>query len=666
MKASCTIQLKISMIFIFCYLNVSGLCQWQKLEEPYGGYIYNIAQVDNLLFAGSYFLCVSDDYGISWEKVEAFPEIPVRILLGYDGCLLACTFTGIYRSMDHGLNWEKLDPPVNGQYIKLLCRTKNTLVAYVENSGTSSVIYLSEDNGDSWSIPETPFNSDYINSIQSIHDVLYACSINEIYRSTDSGHHWEVFTSKVQNCNTLTYANNQFIAINMFSCWRSDDGVTWDTVVNNFFKPYNILALDSVGFKSQRLLLGVSNSGWEGGNPGGLFYSDDNGSNWFPVEEVNNADHWEISNEGISYREFNKVSADGNIIFVTGRNEIEQFLSTDYGKSWLFQRLPEISGDPSLNSILIANNRLWIATREGLYYKNVSDSSWNVKMQDSSFLFLSEANQVIYAATRRSLFKTTDNGESWTICNNTAGLPWIMGLSAKENTVVVLLHDSVMYSNDFGEHFYSSELPVFWNQDILLTNDGKDFFIACQSSGMFLSIDNGANWQKVNDSTFSFLNGIAAGPGCIFLSTRDGGVIRSTDKGYTWKRFNEGFPKCQNSVNGLALSADTLFAVGQSNYLTGMGINKRSSFHIGIPSQEKNVTELRIHPNPVVGSFTISFQDQTLSHVPFSIISNNGKNQVNGYSGTNGKISIEYLPSGTYVIEIYHQERWYAAPFIKM
>ncbi len=695
MKVFCHIRVKIYLLYFFCFLSLNGICQWQKIEEPYGGYVNNIAQVDNLIFAGGYFLFVSDDYGTSWEKVEAFPSFQIKNLLGYDGFLLATTYAGIYRSSDHGLSWEQLDPPVTGRYIELLCRANNTLVAYVPNSLTPSGIYLSEDNGETWSTPVTPFTPQIFISLQTIDEVLYACSVGEIFRSTDSGHHWEVFTSKIYYCTSLTYANNQFIAVNMFNCYRSNDGITWDTVSTNFYKPFCIHALDSVGFKSQRLLLGVSTHGLEDGYPGGLFYSDDNGSNWFPVDDVNNrndnitciletdsalfagtgtegivrsfdaADHWEISNKGISCRDFYKISADENIILVTGRNEIEQFLSTDYGKTWHFQDLPEISGDPSLHSILVANNRLWIATREGLYFRKVSDSLWNVKMPDSSFYFLTEANQIIYAATRRTLFKTTDQGESWTVCNNTAGLPWIMCISAKENTVIAVLDDSVMYSHDAGAHFYSSELPGFWHNHIYPTHDGKDFFIISESMGIYLSVDDGVNWQKVNDSTLLYLYSVEAGPGCIFISTRDGGVIRSTDKGCTWKRYNEGFPGYATSVAGLALSGDTLYAVGLTDYSTGIGIYKRSSFPAGITPMEKHETGMRIHPNPVAGSFTISIRDQMLSNIPFSIISNNGKKMLNGYIGADGKINVESLPSDTYVIEIYHQERWYAVTFIK-
>lgn len=185
--------------------------------------------------------------------------------------------------------------------------------------------------------------------------------------------------------------------------------------------------------------------------------------------------------------------------------------------------------------------------------------------------------------------------------------------------------DNLMFA---GAHFYSSELPGFWHNTMHLTHDGKDFFIISESKGIYLSVDNGVNWQKVNDSTLMYLYSVAAGPGCIFISTRDGGVIRSTDKGYTWKRYNEGFPGYATSVTGLALSGDTLYAVGLTDYSTGMGIYKRSSFPAGITPLEKHENGMRIHPNPVAGSFTISIRDQMLSNIPFSIISNIWKKDV--------------------------------------
>jgi photosystem II stability/assembly factor-like uncharacterized protein len=696
MKRFLTYRATMIILVFSLFYSVDGLCQWQKFGEPCGASIYSIARVDHLLFAGGGHLFVSDDNGNSWEIVETFPGSHISNLLGYDGCLIANTFNGLFRSLDHGVSWNKSELPAGETYIRFLCQSDHTMIVIAGNSGSFSMIYLSDDYGDTWSVPETPFNSGLTSSLQAIHDGVYACTADGVYRSVDSGHHWELFTSEIRGYPALTYANNQFIAVDMFLCRRSADGIAWDTVRNDIFRPHCLLTLDSAGSNGQRILMGSWSSGWEGGYPGGLFYSDNNGSNWWPVGEVNDrndhincllgngietfvatgtegimrsTDHagsWQLANKGLTYREFYKVAAEDSVIFVTSRNETEQFLSTDRGQSWQYQDLPDISGDPSLHSIITAGNRLWIATSGGLYFKKLTDSAWHVVMPDSSFHFLAHANQVVYAATRYTLYRTADQGETWTVCNDSSGLPYIRGISANENTIVAVLLKSVMYSDDCGDHFYSTGLPVFLYLNLLLTNDGKDFFIACESRGVFMSSDNGVNWENVNDTAFRYLYGIAAGNGCVFISTRDGGVIRSTDKGRTWTSYNEGFPGYIQAVNGLALSGDTLYAVGRYNGEIGLGINRRSSFPTGITLQKETGPGLHVHPNPVTGSFTVTIHGQPLSGVPYVIVSGTGMIVAAGRTGSNGNVGVENFAPGAYVVEIHYRQRRYANSFVKI
>jgi ligand-binding sensor domain-containing protein len=120
----------------------------------------------------------------------------------------------------------------------------------------------------------------------------------------------------------------------------------------------------------------------------------------------------------------------------------------------------------------------------------------------------------IWAGTTNGVFRSINNGESW--------------------TQVGLTHANVL--------------------SIAINSHGH-IFVGTDSIGLFRSTDNGTNWMQANMSlpTTNSVNAIAINShDHIFVGTDSGGIFRSIDNGEKWTSVNNGLARI-NWVNCLVI-----------------------------------------------------------------------------------------------------------------
>lgn len=152
----------------------------------------------------------------------------------------------------------------------------------------------------------------------------------------------------------------------------------------------------------------------------------------------------------------------------------------------------------------------------------------------------------------------------WETSNNGLNANHIYSLSVQSNNHIIAgsLGKGVFLSTDNGTNWneINSGFPDSSNVYSLAVNS-NDYIFASTDEGVFCSIDNGENWTIKMPSTSTGALAIDSN-NIIFVDTDDG-IYRSSDNGEIWSKTNNGLP--QQFIN-------FSFAINSKNYIfTGSG-----------------------------------------------------------------------------------------------
>lgn len=224
------------------------------------------------------------------------------------------------------------------------------------------------------------------------------------------------------------------------------------------------------------------------------------------------------------------------------------------------------------------------------------------------------SNGDIFAGTdANGLFRSTDNGDSWT--NLGFSNAWIHGngIAISPNEEILVVTDNkdatggVFRSSDNGSNWEA--LGSTFNAYISTAiNSSGNIFIGTAAQGVYRSTDNGQNFIQINQGLgLTGLNPISFTintTGHIFVGTVSGGVFRSTDNGDNWVQINNGITNYQilsletnssgnifagtsgdgifrSTDNGVSWSPINLGLAGQALFAFSLAINSNGDIFAG-------------------------------------------------------------------------------------
>jgi len=171
-----------------------------------------------------------------------------------------------------------------------------------------------------------------------------------------------------------------------------------------------------------------------------------------------------------------------------------------------------------------------------------------------------------FAGTNSGVFRSSDDGASWTFAN-LGGM--ITGFAGNDDTVLVAKQGGVFRSTDSGAHWDtagSGITSIYLNG--LFPGEGK-LFAFTLNAGVFLSTDNGRTWIPSNTGLTNTSVLCMQGRGTdLFVGSSNGGVFRSTDGGVSWNPANTGLTDkriCALAVYGSDIFAATDHGVWRSS-----------------------------------------------------------------------------------------------------
>ncbi len=537
------------------------------------------------------------------------------IFVGTDG-------QGVFRSSNNGNNWESISNGLASLRTTLLFSTDNYLFS-VNQIGSYATIYRSSNSGDTWEPCTVPYYN-YVIGIGVYNNTIWVgyYAENRVYKSTDEGTTWTLTT--LPWLNIFTYNSNYIFASFGTGFWRSSDGGNnWATTLKNGLPEgqgsYKIIANDEYLFMAT-----INSWGW---NIDKVYRSSDHGDNWV---EANNG----LSTTG----DKRDLVIKNGIIYVVCEGE-GIFYSTDYGDNWLI--FSDESQTPGVTWIEIIDNLFFASslTGYGIYRSPFESASWTTIINGFPHapvtFFHTNANTLFAGSMVDGIFRTTNNGLSWTkhgfsnawtsltsidnlvfagvgsagvYRSGDNGINWYFldnGLTNK-NIQTIKANQQNLY---LGTWYIGAPLPaggIFTSTDyggnwtnigpltgkiVSITFKDNNIYACDYGTGVVKSTDNGINWITLTNGLSSLYTlYIATNGSSIFVGT-DIGIFRSDNDGDTWTNVNSGIP---NSEIGAITFFGNIIYIGTNNGVYASGNNGDNWTDMSTGLEDRNVWSLEV------------------------------------------------------------------------
>ncbi|MCI0551894.1 MAG: hypothetical protein L0287_13145, partial [Anaerolineae bacterium] len=242
----------------------------------------------------------------------------------------------------------------------------------------------------------------------------------------------------------------------------------------------------------------------------------------------------------------------------------------------------------------------------------LSTSGFNAKD-----LLVDEETGIVYVAAYQGVWKSEDQGKTWTGINN--GLP-------------------IAYINPFtGDTLYAE----VWS--IAKVKQSRTLYAAVGGNGIYKSYNAGKNWFSVN-------NGLIKGQGGVVISQIDTNVVfadgassipqgimsglwRSIDGGQSWERYHQGLPTASPEwivAKNLVIHDNALYLELQGLDLQGIYKLAPLIFTTEVKIKENNDQPFNFYlhpnyPNPFKNSTKVNYDLKIASHITLKVFDLNGK-----------------------------------------
>jgi ligand-binding sensor domain-containing protein len=289
------------------------------------------------------------------------------------------------------------------------------------------------------------------------------------------------------------------------------------------------------------------------GTGGGVYRSTDNGRNWSSAGKA--LQNMVVTDIAVSPVVDGPDSSSKGAVFAAMSKGI--FLSTDNGENWTLAN----SGLENITVVALAvstdgagGTNVYAGTyRSGVFLSVDNGSHWipiNTGLTNMDVLALAARDSYVFAGTTTGVYRSTDGGANWSVAG--VGMPSVpvYAFAVRETSLY-----AGTYGPGGGEVFLSTNSGHNWEAvnnglatsgvfAFAVSPDSADPFhsnlFAGTADGVFLSTD-GYTWTEVNSGLKSlFIRGLGVAGTNLFAGTDDGGVFLSTNNGADWNAANAG------------------------------------------------------------------------------------------------------------------------------
>jgi photosystem II stability/assembly factor-like uncharacterized protein len=488
-----------------------------------------------------------------------FSYTSVRALIVYrDGSILAGTGRGLYRSTDHGENWQAVtEYAFDGSsahstgVVDIVVAPSGTLLAE-SNLG----VMRSLDSGRTWHTTKSGVNLDLIRVLVHPSGTLYVPTRGHLNRSTDDGASWErIADYEVAIVAFGITANGTVLAFRNSDLLRSTDfGTTWDVVnVDQFVSHYHVLQ----AYPPDELLLGTNQ---------GLYRSRDDGRTWTSLNDnlfasnifslaadsvgalfalaqyqgifrsTNGAATW--TNTGppgggvqIPHYSMTQVASGGNgHVYALGLDSM--YISSDNGDSW---RIPRFQSPiRAAGDILTAPDGLLITefgTASTLIRSRNYGSAWQLLdsgLSGSRFQYQMPHNGHLFIGGSSGILFSLDTGTSWQRRSNdrpNRAVTYALG-QTQSGSLLAATEFGLYRTGNEGVTWDTLGKPFRMDSVIRFTTLHNGRVFATVPPRLYYSDNDGTTWTAIDSSGMVLSGIIQSSTGDVYIGTIGQGLFR--------------------------------------------------------------------------------------------------------------------------------------------
>jgi uncharacterized protein (TIGR03437 family) len=557
---------------------VNPVLNWtQNADGPNGGEIFTLTgSASNLMAGTNEGIFRSTDGGSSWFKSNGNLPPGGRIVAfagsGTNGFIARPgpgANDGVFRTTDSGGAWTQVNNGLTNRELRALLLVGTNLVAATAGGG----VFRSTDNGANWSQVNTGLQSMQVNSLAASGTLLYAGTDQGVSVSSDGGANWSSVnsglpTSPVFIPALLIDGSKIYAAVNSGVYEMPVGGTSWND--------------DSAGLPAGPPVITLAVIGTD-------LFAGTNGMGVFRTSTISAPFFNQVSN-GLRNPAINFLHPVGSTLYAGTMGGVWQ--TTDNGANW----------NPATAGIRLSRPRcfaqigstLFVGTQgDGVFKSTDSGGAWisiNNGLQSIDITALGASGTDLFAGTNgQGLYKSSDNGATWAQIeiDYTVGSP----------VTAILIHGSDIYASTiFGVIKSPLSNFSFTPVNTGLTNlnvrslaaTANDIYAATDGGGVFRTIDFGANWSQVGNTSTGLTNenvrSLTVDSTYIYAGTA-GGVFRMPLTIANWTAVNTGL--ANTDINALTSASGKLFAATPSGVFisTDSGAKwKNGSFNLMNPN----------------------------------------------------------------------------------
>jgi ligand-binding sensor domain-containing protein len=425
------------------------------------------------LYAGTYGngLCATGDNGKTWTKTDTpFTYRVITAMTAHGNALFVGISSdparrgGVYQSMDNGAHWAKSDTGIDSSKdIQALAVDGDIIIA-----GTRNGIYRSIDNGATWNKADSGIDQKEVHSLLVSGGTIYAGMLGGVFTSADHGINWRKsnFGLTGTYVKSLIFTRNKvFAGTESGVFYRDAGGQAWEQTGRG---STNDLVCAIQPYFGSSLFAATWN--------GGVYFLENDTAQW--------------KSAFVGNGNFRSLARRDSAVFAGSYNG-GIIVSYDAGNTWNNISFSPLFSDAEVMAISVIGRTVFAGTNGNGIFR--SDTAIGVKWsQLSNGIPTSETidefgycNGIIFAGATNSIYRSADNGLSWTRANSGLKDSSIYCFAANGGLMYTATDSGIYVSDNLGGRWHNVSDGLGNNLVFSLTTDGETLFAGTYGDGVW-------------------------------------------------------------------------------------------------------------------------------------------------------------------------------------